>query len=77
LEVAGQQLHPGHPVLLCRVAGPDDWCRACGCLGAPCDSVLRRLAQVPLGWQATILTCAAAGAVCFGAVRGLPGAGRG
>jgi hypothetical protein len=55
LEVAGQQLHPGHAVLLCRVAGPGDWCRACGCLGVPRDSVLCRLAHVPPGWRATIL----------------------
>jgi transposase len=55
LEVVGQQLHPDHAVLLCRVVDPDDWCHACGCLGVPRDSVLRRLAHVPLGWRATIL----------------------
>ena len=55
LEVVGQQLHPDHAVLLCRVVEPDDWCHACGCLGVPRDSVLRRLAHVPLGWRATIL----------------------
>jgi transposase len=55
LEVVGQQLYPGHAVLLCRVVEPDDWCHACGCLGVPRDSVLRRLAHVPLGWRATIL----------------------
>jgi hypothetical protein len=37
------------------VVEPDDWCHACGCLGVPRDSVLRRLAHVPLGWRATIL----------------------
>lgn len=34
---------------------PDDRCHACGCLGVPRDSVLRRPAHVPLGWRATIL----------------------
>jgi hypothetical protein len=42
LDVVGQQLHPDHAVLLCRVVEPDDWCHACGCLGVPRDSVLRR-----------------------------------
>jgi transposase len=37
------------------VVEPDDWRHACGCLGVPRDSVLRRLAHVPLGWRATIL----------------------
>jgi transposase len=55
LEVVGQQLHPDHAGLLCRVVDPDDWCHACRCLGVPRDSVPRRLAHVPLGWRATIL----------------------
>jgi Zn finger protein HypA/HybF involved in hydrogenase expression len=55
LEVVGQQLHPDNAVLLCRVVEPDDWCHACGRLGVPRDSVLRRQAHAPLGWRATIL----------------------
>jgi hypothetical protein len=47
LEVVGQQLHPDHAVLLCRVVDPDDWCHACGCLGVPRDSVL---APMMLAW---------------------------
>jgi transposase len=37
------------------VVEPDDWCQACGCLGVQRDSVLRRLAHVPLGWRVRIL----------------------
>ena len=59
LEVTGQRLEPERAVLSCRVVEPDDgtdqWCRRCGCEGAPRDSVLRRLAHEPLGWRPTVL----------------------
>jgi transposase len=55
LEVTGQQLHPDHALLLCRVVESDDWCHACGAQGVARDTVLRRVAHVPLGWRATIL----------------------
>lgn len=55
LEVVGQRLEPDRAVLACRVAEPDQWCRRCGCEGAPRDSVVRRLAHEPLGWRPTML----------------------
>jgi len=55
LSVTGQQVHDDHAVLRCRVLEPDDWCHECGCRGVPRDSVVRRLAHVPLGWRPTIL----------------------
>jgi transposase len=55
LEVTGQRLDPERAVLACRVVEPDRWCRRCGCEGAPCDTVTRRLAHEPLGWRPTIL----------------------
>ena len=42
LEVTGQRLEPDRAVLACRVVEPDQWCRRCGCEGAPRDSVVRR-----------------------------------
>ncbi len=42
-------------MLACRVVEPDQWCRRCGCQGAPRDSVTRRLAHEPLGWRPTTL----------------------
>lgn len=60
LAVVGQQLHPDHAALLCRVVEPDDWCHACGRLGVPRDSMLRRLAHVPLGWRQRSCTSASA-----------------
>jgi len=33
VEVVGQQLHPDHAVVLCRMVEPDDWCHSCGCPG--------------------------------------------
>jgi transposase len=55
LEVVGQRLEPGRAVLACRVVASDEWCRRCGCRGAPRDSVVRRLAHEPLGWRPTTL----------------------
>ncbi len=55
LEVVGQRLDPDRAVLACRVLEPDQWCRRCGCEGAPRDTVQRRLAHEPLGWRPTTL----------------------
>ncbi|MDK3258389.1 ISL3 family transposase [Blastococcus capsensis] len=55
LEVVGQRLSPDRAVLACRVVEPDQWCRRCGCEGAPRDTVTRRLAHEPLGWRPTTL----------------------
>jgi transposase len=55
LEVVGQRLEPDRAVLACRVVEPDEWCRRCGCQGAPRDTVVRRLAHEPLGWRPTML----------------------
>ncbi len=55
LEVVGQRLEPDRAVLACRVVEPDQWCRRCGCEGAPRDTVTRQLAHEPLGWRATVL----------------------
>jgi transposase len=55
LEVTGQRLEPGRAVLACRVVEPDEWCRRCGCLGSPRDTVVRRLAHEPFGWRPTLL----------------------
>ena len=42
-------------MLACRVVEPDQWCRRCGCEGAPRDTVVRRLAHEPFGWRPTTL----------------------
>lgn len=55
LEVVGQRLESDRAVLACRVVEPDEWCRRCGCEGAPRDTVVRRLAHDPLGWRPTTL----------------------
>ncbi len=55
LKVVGQRLEPDRAVLACRVIEPDQWCRRCGCQGAPRDTVVRRLAHEPLGWRPTTL----------------------
>lgn len=55
LVVTGQRLGPDRAVLACRVVEPDQWCRRCGCAGTPRDSVVRRLAHMPLGWRPTML----------------------
>jgi transposase len=55
LVALGQRLEPDRAVLACRVVEPDQWCRRCGCEGAPRDTVVRRLAHEPLGWRPTML----------------------
>ncbi|MDT3318146.1 ISL3 family transposase [Microbacterium sp. KSW4-11] len=55
LVVTGQRLGPDRAVLACRVVEPDQWCRRCGAEGAPRDTVVRRLAHMPLGWRPTTL----------------------
>jgi transposase len=55
LQVTGQRLEPDRAVLACRVVELDDWCRRCGCQGAPRDTVTRPLAHEPLGWRPTTL----------------------
>ena len=55
LVVTGQRLEPDRAVLACRVLDPDQWCRRCGCEGAPRDSVVRTLAHEPMGWRPTTL----------------------
>lgn len=49
LSVAGQMAHDDRSVLACQAFGADDGCRGCGCRGVPRDTVLRKLAHVPLG----------------------------
>jgi hypothetical protein len=55
LVVVGQRLEPDRAVLACRVLEADDgtegWCRRCGCVGRPRDTVTRELAHEPLGWR--------------------------
>jgi hypothetical protein len=55
LVVTGQRLESDRAVLACRVLEPDQWCRRCGCEGAPRDTVTRQLAHEPLGWRPTTL----------------------
>jgi len=61
LTVTGQLVGEDHTVLACRVLEPDDplerdsWCGRCGVEGAARDTVLRRLAHVPMGWRPTVL----------------------
>lgn len=49
LTVIGQRLEPDRAVLMCRVVGPDRWCRNCGGEGVARDTVTRRLAHEPAG----------------------------
>jgi hypothetical protein len=53
LVVVGQRLEPDRAVLACRVLEADDgiegWCRRCGCVGRPRDTVTRELAHGPVG----------------------------
>ena len=49
LEVVGQRLETGRAVLVCRVLAEDRWCRRCGCLGAPRDTVVRQLGARAVG----------------------------
>lgn len=55
LEVLGQRLEPSRAVLAYRVVEPDEWCRRCGCQGAPRDTITRRLAHELFGWRPTTL----------------------
>lgn len=55
LVVTGQLLQRDRMVLASRVVEDDQWCRRCGCEGAPRDSVTRRLAHEPWGWRPTTL----------------------
>ncbi|MFD4880240.1 ISL3 family transposase [Streptomyces sp. NPDC058420] len=55
LVAVGQRIEPDRAVIACRVIEADQWCRRCGCEGAPRDSVVRRLAHEPLGWRPTML----------------------
>ena len=55
LEAIGQRFEPDRAVLACRVVEPDQWCRRCGCEGAPRDTVIRQLAHEPFGWRPTTL----------------------
>jgi len=57
LVAVGQRLEPDRAVLACHVVGTeeDDWCRRCGCQGAPRGSVVRPLAHEPFGWRPTTL----------------------
>ena len=61
LTVVGQHLDGQRAVLACQVAQPpgaaeaDGWCRSCGGVGRPRDTVVRRLAHVPFGWRPTVL----------------------
>jgi len=61
LTVTGQHVGTDHSALACRVVEPDEvserscWCTRCGELGVPRDTVLRRLAHVPVGWRPTVL----------------------
>ncbi len=61
LTVTCQFVGEDRTVLACRVLEPDDvaerscWCTRCGELGVPRDTVVRRLAHVPVGWRRTVL----------------------
>jgi hypothetical protein len=55
LEVTGQRPGPGRAVLACRVPGPGQWCRRCGCEGLVRGTVIRQLAREPPGWRPTTL----------------------
>ena len=55
LTAVGQRLEPGRAVLECRVSQVDPWCRECGAEALLRDTVLRKLAHVPLGWRPTVL----------------------
>ena len=61
LTVTAQHVGADQSVLACRVVEPEDaterscWCTRCGGLGVPRDTVVRRLAHVPVGWRPTLL----------------------
>ena len=66
LTVVGQQVGADRAVLECRVREPDDWCRRCGAAGSVRDTVVRRLAHVPLGWRPTTLVVRVRRYACTG-----------
>src|SRR5699024_6477468 len=66
LEVTWQRLEPDRAVLACRVLEPDGWCRRCGCVGAPRDTVTRELAHESLGWRPTTLAITVRRYRCIG-----------
>lgn len=55
LSVTAQRVEPDHTVLRCRPTTPPLPCPGCARPGVRHDTVLRRLAHVPLGWKPTIL----------------------
>src|SRR5699024_12505522 len=55
LVVVGQHVRPHGATLDCRAVKTDDWCRRCGCQGKVRDSLVRRLAHMPMGWRPTTL----------------------
>lgn len=55
LSVTAQHVEPDHTVLRCRPTTPPLPCPGCARPGVRHDTVLRRLAHVPLGWKPTIL----------------------
>src|SRR5699024_12681398 len=55
LVVVGQHVRPHGATLDCRAVKTDDWCRRCGCQGEVRDSLVRRLAHMPMGWRPTTL----------------------
>ena len=61
LSVTGQYVAEDHTELRCRVVEPENpverdcWCHRCGAVGVARDTVVRKLAHVPVGWRPTIL----------------------
>ena len=57
LVATGQRIEPARAVIECRVVDSDDdrWCRRCGGEGKVRDTIVRRLAHIPLGWRPTVL----------------------
>ena len=71
LEVTGQLVLEDRTVLECRVVEGEDerWCRCCGALGRPRDSVVRELAHEPFGWRPTTLRVRVRRYACTGCSR--------
>ena len=55
LTVRDQIVHPDHSVLVCTPTTPAGPCPACAGPGSRHDTVVRKLAHVPIGWKPTIL----------------------